>query len=620
MASSRETLRRGLVGSCLALVGLTLSSTADAWLLTEHTDLTERAARVLPNRLWKTLDAAWKLTRGDAVRSDARAWRRGRLCRSFNRPEMTRPVDDDWCISFSSLPALAADHACSPSELTRTIASAPWLESLVAEGVRARAAMAAARDDDAIYDARRLHDVKLQFIDPNYAGRAANGTAHFQETRRFDTLERHLRDVLSAGSEQHALALYLSYHLAALRLADEAVLCATGTSLGTALRPPPQGCEPDALSWRAFTHEGFALHFLEDAFSSGHVVGSWGDDAERKGTHDYYCREGLDVTTWEAASYVAHGDAYLTDEDGRHVAKAAAASLRQLALVLGPLTPEAHRWEREGPEARQIVDAARRIAAPDELDVCLTSTVTAGLDRLAAAPFVTSLVATWPRPPRRSPALPRFDTEFGFFVGGSVAFGMGAIVPLDAGVAEWEGQAQVGLGLGFSGDGLFEGRAYGRFGVEGLLGALHNVSRADSAFGLGLRVQLPFAVLPGDIVLLGPLAALGWGWPAEQIAKGGAIPIFRPVSLSESARFQLALGREVALLWFLPHGVEPSPRPRRFQVRVPALEVAFADRYHGAIGQEWQFVAGLQYDHLGDVEGSALGVYGAFGLQARTFP
>jgi len=611
-----------VAGACLMTASLTLSTPARAWLLTEHTDLTNRAAEALPDRLWKTLDAAWKRARCDLGAGRGTGWSRTRLCRVFNRTEMVRvPKDDDGCVSFSALPALAADHACSPSELTRTIAAAPWLGSLIAEGVRFRASLEAAdHDGGEIYDARRLHDVKLQFVDRGYAGRAAISTAHFQQTRRFDTIDEHLADALSTGNRQHALALYLSYHLAALRLADEGTRCATGTSMGSAASAPPPSCDPAVLLWRALTHEGFALHFLEDAFSSGHIVGSWGDDAERKGTHDYYCRDGLDVTTWDGASYVAHGDAYLTDEDVRHVARAAASSLRQLALVLGPLTPDAHRWDRERPEARGIVDAARRVAVPDELDVCVSSTVTPGLDRLASATFVTAVIRQWPRPPRRSPALPRFDTEFGFFVGGSVAISQGGIVPLDTGVAEWEGQAQLGLGLGFSGDGLFEGRAYGRFGAEALLGALHNVSRADSAFGLGVRVQLPFAVLPGDVVLLGPLAALGWGWPAEQIAKGGTIPFFRPVALSDSARFQVSLGREVALMWFLPRGREGSARPRRFQVRVPALELAFGDRYHGALGQEWQIVAGLQYDRLGEVAGSAFGAYGAIGLQARTFP
>ena len=38
--------------------------------------------------------------------------------------------------------------------------------------------------------------------------------------------------------------------------------------------------------------EAFAEHFLEDMFAAGHVAGSWGNAAERKGTHDFYNQHG----------------------------------------------------------------------------------------------------------------------------------------------------------------------------------------------------------------------------------------------------------------------------------------------------------------------------------------
>ena len=49
--------------------------------------------------------------------------------------------------------------------------------------------------------------------------------------------------------------------------------------------------------------EAFALHFLEDGFSAGHVAGIWGNAALRKGTHDYYDEHGLEVTMCEKNTF-----------------------------------------------------------------------------------------------------------------------------------------------------------------------------------------------------------------------------------------------------------------------------------------------------------------------------
>jgi len=51
----------------------------------------------------------------------------------------------------------------------------------------------------------------------------------------------------------------------------------------------------------AFADEAFALHFLEDTYAAGHVAGTWGDASQRKGTHDFYNANGLEVRTWDNA-------------------------------------------------------------------------------------------------------------------------------------------------------------------------------------------------------------------------------------------------------------------------------------------------------------------------------
>jgi hypothetical protein len=65
------------------------------------------------------------------------------------------------------------------------------------------------------------------------------------------------------------------------------------------------------LAAQALATESFALHFIEDAFSAGHVAGSWGGVAERKGTHDYYCEAGLDGSTWAGTLQTLKGDAHM---------------------------------------------------------------------------------------------------------------------------------------------------------------------------------------------------------------------------------------------------------------------------------------------------------------------
>ena len=48
-------------------------------------------------------------------------------------------------------------------------------------------------------------------------------------------------------------------------------------------------------------------HFLEDAFAAGHIAGCRGNNAVRKGTHDYYNEKGLEVISWNNIRSVSRG-------------------------------------------------------------------------------------------------------------------------------------------------------------------------------------------------------------------------------------------------------------------------------------------------------------------------
>ena len=111
----------------------------------------------------------------------------------------------------------------------------------------------------------------------------------------------------------------------ALRAADEAQCT------------PDAGCDSPQRARDAVIAESVALHFLEDAGSSGHVIGDPVDDdakASRIGTHDDYCARGITTTTWDQVAYSAHGDAHMRRVDRIRMAAAVSTSLAQVADAL----------------------------------------------------------------------------------------------------------------------------------------------------------------------------------------------------------------------------------------------------------------------------------------------
>jgi hypothetical protein len=78
--------------------------------------------------------------------------------------------------------------------------------------------------------------------------------------RTEDELGPYLARAICTATEPNAIGLFLHYHLAALGLA-------------TRWRNMPDDA---VLAGQALATEAFALHFIEDSFSAGHVAGSWG--------------------------------------------------------------------------------------------------------------------------------------------------------------------------------------------------------------------------------------------------------------------------------------------------------------------------------------------------------
>src|SRR4029450_8462268 len=173
----------------------------------------------------------------------------------------------------------------------------------------------------------RVAGGRLQRADPEYATRAGSNNAHFLLARPSvdTTYEEYWAATLIPGGEINALGVFGQYHLSALqkatRLAHETLSAEQRSALARAM----------------LFDEAFALHFLEDVYAAGHVAGTWGDVSQRKGTHDFYNQNGLEVATWQGSSttMVLMGDAHMRAVDAERAAVVVGLSLEQLLDTAG---------------------------------------------------------------------------------------------------------------------------------------------------------------------------------------------------------------------------------------------------------------------------------------------
>src|SRR5262249_6462206 len=249
-------------------------------------------------------------------------------------------------------------------------------------------------------------NLNLQTVDPEYASRAGANNGHFLITRTSDDPAEYLKRALGSDAEPNALGLYLYYHLGAVGLARQ----------WASTREPQARSE---LARRLLATEAFAIHFLEDMFAAGHVAGSWGNVAERKGTHDYYSEFGLDTIAWNRKSVVILGDAHMRTED---LQRAGAAVAQSLAQVLASLEGKVG-----APSAPALTDAE----AATRYDSCTATRQASGTVTNEGLQATLPIVAETPVPGRaeQDVHVPRFRQEIGLFVGfagdltGGLSFG-----------------------------------------------------------------------------------------------------------------------------------------------------------------------------------------------------
>jgi hypothetical protein len=560
-----------VVGTAIALAINGLAIPCSAWAEHEHVAIGREALRRLEHEHgaeYKVLEDAW------------RAWRERDADLTNDRLEpllCSHMAESGRCIGFATLPMAAGDHACTPDDLFVNMRQ-DWYFDLMDVVEDANADLddlkRSVHGDDVEdlgprrLEIRRVLDVQLQVADPDYISRASNNRGHFAIPLNSvqQNLQTYVRRVLprepGPSVRQNPIGLYLHFHIRALYFATQAF-----------------GHPENAYEHRmAFLHEAFALHFLQDIFSAGHMFGAPESDALRFGTHDDLSENGLNATTWGGQPFFAHGDAFLLDEDLKWSSAAVLASMRQFASAfagpatdLGGLKPSA--WEALSEHPPEVLDGIDTCHGDEILAhhgaINFSAEESAALDSA-----LMDVLRVTPRP-QTGPEPWTAGANDGFASVRTVRTSYGPFVPL---LVELSGaldfytnkeieegftispEVHLGLGVGYSGEGVMSkyydallyvapmvmlgGEDYPLDDHERRRPYVGNV-------GVGFRLRLPYAYVPGDIVLYGPLAGAGQtaGFKMAQRAFAGGTFGSYAVFFIGPARVRMDIGREIQLMW-----------------------------------------------------------------------
>jgi len=570
-------IRFGCHSWCLLVAATTcgVTNSAWAWIYPEHRDIAVLGVQGLDPEREAVFDRLW---------AEARAGTEQRMCASG--ADAAQGLTPD-CIDWAALAAIAGDHSCSSQQMLDTVSQQDWIlvvadvaaqlkSDLASIPVTARPDQAedastlltdpARRPADELSRARRMNalrtaDTRLQRADPQYATRAGSNLAHFMMPRPDTNLDpsAYAMLTLTPGAELNAVGVYAWFHVSALQKASR-----------LANEPQLPAAERRALARAMLFDEAFALHFLEDSYASGHLAGSWGDVSQRKGTHDFYNENGIEVFTWKGREHtvVLMGDAHMRPEDAQLAAKAVRTSVEQ---VLDVATGRSRSYS--------LPYFAQAPAAAESFDICTNLTFPnrgLGLVTSGNSPYLQALAESLVEGPVPGlgpglGSLPRSRSEVGPFVGlaasidvrgisGGFAEGEnsnGAIAGVDLGF-------RVGLGLegalGDAGDGLVffqlgirsDSPSTNEFNNNGRVrsGALTAAIPARTA--LTTRIRLPYYLVPGDLLLLAPMywfdedryAAL-----AVTASNGGLLGLQQGYA-TRVGRFQFVLGRELGVNFY----------------------------------------------------------------------
>jgi hypothetical protein len=530
----KQKTRKGVVVACLVALQL---APAFGWVFPEHRDITLLAVERLDPEQRELLQTLW---------SEARSVNQSHLCENALGPAQGL---NPTCLDYAAWAAIAGDHSCSARDMLDIVLEAPWILNVARVSARLKVQLAAAQGPDQRTNAVRGSDIALLRADPEYVTRASSNNAHFLLARPDVAMQplAYARLALGPDADLNALATYLWYHLRAL---------------STASRVSRGGISPETRAQvvrAALADEAFALHFLEDSFAAGHVAGNWGDQAVRKGTHDYYNEHGLALVTWSGNRFVAVGDAYMRPEDAKRAATAVRDSLAQLLDAFN------------GKVTVTLPDGSAP-TEPEAFNVCQAQRISGAEGSDDDIRRVVPILAQTPVPAlgKGLGELPRFRAELGPFVGLSTAFlvqglnrGFGAAQNNASANAGLEAAVRVGIGL----EGVLnESSDALAFAEAGIREDSHATTAATlpARAAITARFRAPFWLIPGDLLVAGPVlhftSRRSLQKMAVQAANGGLIPWQAGIA-TRVGYFQFVLGREVGLSFYHNSSEHPIAIP-----------------------------------------------------------
>jgi hypothetical protein len=208
-------------------------------------------------------------------------------------------------IGYGTLNALSGDHAGNPLELEQ--------ELLTQNSYLLKVIALQNQYTSQYYSA--APDAKLVKVDPNYLSLAFNNKSHFYNYGKGFKEHFRLFNISSVDSiinpsfiamafkklhATNAINMYVTLHTAAIYLAE----------LAGAKAKLSDNSASRFLHY-ALLYNAFADHFLEDAFSSGHLLVSrsrLSSVINNKSLHDFYCKNGSEVMNINGEAWKAYGD------------------------------------------------------------------------------------------------------------------------------------------------------------------------------------------------------------------------------------------------------------------------------------------------------------------------
>lgn len=524
---------------------------ASGWIYPEHRYIMMVAIENLSRQHREALDKLWGEARGPYA---------SRLTDSVIVKQQGVKPDR---LDYASWAAIAGDHSCSPDNMLTNVLKTDWILDVADVAARLKIEILKSeksRNRSQHINAIHVSDIRLQRADIEYATRAGFNNVHFLLARPevgTDEME-YMRECLSEGAPLNALGAYAWFHISAMH---KAARYAQGDLSGE---------DRAALILAALADEAFAIHFLEDVYAAGHTAGTWGEASMRKGTHDYYNEKGLEIVTWDGKRVILLGDAFMRSEDEELAANNVRLSLEQLIRAAnGELLLD---------HERDIVALVNR---PDTFNICKNNWMSVRVKnsdtqtgKMEWEEFLGPVMIQTPTPGLAVGlgAIPRFRSEIGKFLGissclngESLLNGFGKEQTTGGLVGGLEANLRFGVGLdgvlNQAGDGLafvqggfrLDASSSNRYddSSPSIAGIIPAAIPGRAAFNL--RLRLPFWLIPGDLLVAGPILFFASRKTFEKMAvtsvNGGAIP-WQSGIITPVGRFQFVAGREIGVSFY----------------------------------------------------------------------